>query len=184
MNVNDKFLCSRQYSFNNTVFTISKLTIETLKQGVKYVQTNGCSGVFIVNFEQVNAGWGDGRAEKDRKSYFQLGGLSEALTITRCKWDLNQCRTWSSYPEVFWKRAQACNFIKKETLTKVFSCELCEIFQNTFFIEHLRWLLQQNLSLGFAEWNCAVAIITTPRHHIYCFWWFFHYVNINTNEQY
>ena len=93
MNVNDKFLCSRQYSFNNTVFTISKLTIETLKQGVKYVQTNGCSGVFIVNFEQVNAGWGDGRVEKDRKSYFQQGGLSEALTITRCKWDLNQCRT-------------------------------------------------------------------------------------------
>ena len=26
-----------------------------------------------------------------------------------------------------------CNFIKKETLAQVFSCEFCEIFNNTFF---------------------------------------------------
>ena len=31
----------------------------------------------------------------------------------------------------------ACNFIKKETLAQVFSCEFCEISKNTFFIEHL-----------------------------------------------
>ena len=35
----------------------------------------------------------------------------------------------------------ACNFIKKETLAQVFSCEFCEISKNTFFTEHLRWLL-------------------------------------------
>ena len=29
--------------------------------------------------------------------------------------------------------AAAWSFIKKETLTKVFPCEFCEIFQNTFF---------------------------------------------------
>ena len=28
---------------------------------------------------------------------------------------------------------QACNFIKKETLAKVFICEFCEISKNTFF---------------------------------------------------
>ena len=27
---------------------------------------------------------------------------------------------------------QACNFIKKESLAHVFSCEFCEIFKNTF----------------------------------------------------
>ena len=27
----------------------------------------------------------------------------------------------------------ACNFIKKESLAKVFSCEFCKIFKNTFF---------------------------------------------------
>ena len=31
----------------------------------------------------------------------------------------------------------ACNFIKKETLAQVFSCEFCEISKNTFFTEHL-----------------------------------------------
>ena len=29
-------------------------------------------------------------------------------------------------------KAWACNFIKKETLTQVFSCEFCEISKNTF----------------------------------------------------
>ena len=33
------------------------------------------------------------------------------------------------------------NFIKKETLQQMFSCEFCEISKNTFFIEHLLWLL-------------------------------------------
>ena len=36
---------------------------------------------------------------------------------------------------------QACNFIKKEALTQLFSCESCEIFKIHFFIEHLRWLI-------------------------------------------
>ena len=32
---------------------------------------------------------------------------------------------------------QACNFIEKETLAKVFSCDFYEISKNTFFTEHL-----------------------------------------------
>ena len=35
-------------------------------------------------------------------------------------------------------RPQACNFIKKEILAQVFSCEFCDISKNTFFIEHLQ----------------------------------------------
>ena len=31
----------------------------------------------------------------------------------------------------------ACDFIKKDTLAQVFSCEVCEISKNTFFTEHL-----------------------------------------------
>ena len=42
-------------------------------------------------------------------------------------------------------RTQACNFIKKETLALVFSCEFCEIYKNTFFTEHLWWLLLEDL---------------------------------------
>ena len=32
---------------------------------------------------------------------------------------------------------QACDFIKKETLAKLFSCEFCEVSKSTFFTEHL-----------------------------------------------
>ena len=30
------------------------------------------------------------------------------------------------------------NYIKKETLAQVFSCEFCEIFTYNYFIEHVR----------------------------------------------
>ena len=40
---------------------------------------------------------------------------------------------------------QTCNFIKKETLAPVFSCEFCKIYKNTFLTEHLRWLLLEHL---------------------------------------
>ena len=33
---------------------------------------------------------------------------------------------------------EACNFIKKETLARVFSSQFCEIFRNPFLTEHLR----------------------------------------------
>ena len=39
-------------------------------------------------------------------------------------------------------RPQARNFIQKETLAQVFSCEFCEIFKNIFFTEHL-WNTEQ-----------------------------------------
>ena len=35
------------------------------------------------------------------------------------------------------RSSQVCNFIEKETLSQVFSCEFCQILQNTFFTEHL-----------------------------------------------
>ena len=40
---------------------------------------------------------------------------------------------------------QVCNFIKKETLAQVFSCEFCEISKNAFFTEHLRLLLAETI---------------------------------------
>ena len=41
-------------------------------------------------------------------------------------------------------QSQACNFVKKETLAQVFSCEFCEISRNTFFTEHLWATASQN----------------------------------------
>ena len=47
------------------------------------------------------------------------------------------------YKEVFWWCFQgvyreACNFIRRETSTQVFSCEFWEIFKNTFITEDIR----------------------------------------------
>ena len=50
---------------------------------------------------------------------------------------------------------KVCNFIKKETLAKAFSCEFCETFKNTFFAEHLR----TTTSKQFFD-NSHVAIVT------------------------
>ena len=33
-------------------------------------------------------------------------------------------------------QASSCNFIKKESLALVFSCEFCEISKNTFFLQN------------------------------------------------
>ena len=38
---------------------------------------------------------------------------------------------------LFFNKVAACNFIKKETLAQVFSCEFCVISKNTFSTEHL-----------------------------------------------
>ena len=39
---------------------------------------------------------------------------------------------------LFWSLSfEGCNFIKRETLAQVLSCEFCEISENTFFTEHL-----------------------------------------------
>ena len=35
-------------------------------------------------------------------------------------------------------QVEGCNFVTKETLAQLFSCEFCELINNTFFIEHLR----------------------------------------------
>ena len=55
--------------------------------------------------------------------------------------------------------AWPCNFIYKDTTKQVFSCEFSEIFRNTFFTKHLRWLF-----LDF-----ATTILTS---FFYVFWKF------------
>ena len=54
-------------------------------------------------------------------------------------------------------QVDACNFIKKQTLSQVFSCIFCEISKNTFFTEHL----QTTASVETASWlgkKCLLII--------------------------
>ena len=43
--------------------------------------------------------------------------------------------------------AKAFNFIKKETLKQVFSCEFCEISKKTLFTEHLWTTASDSLTI-------------------------------------
>ena len=47
---------------------------------------------------------------------------------------------------------EACNFIKKETLVHMFSCEFCETFKSTFFTEHLRATIGATTSDYWEKW--------------------------------
>ena len=42
----------------------------------------------------------------------------------------------------------ACNFVKKETLAELFSCEFCQISKRNFFAEHL-WMTASIEWYGF-----------------------------------
>ena len=56
---------------------------------------------------------------------FELGFLTHFREIFPCNTPTKLWKTKTFPPE-------ACNFIEKETLARVFSCEFCEIFKNTF----------------------------------------------------
>ena len=63
-------------------------------------------------------------------------------------------------------QALTWNFLKKETLTREFFCKFCEIFENTFFTEHLWMTASRYLSKylfhhhGSAEYqaDCMIKI--------------------------
>ena len=61
-------------------------------------------------------------------------------------------------------KLQAFRFIRKQTLAQVFSCEFCEFSKNTFFTEHLWWLLLNRKSfiekdLGFYVSACILLFV-------------------------
>ena len=53
-------------------------------------------------------------------------------------WKISQNSQEHTCVGVFFKQLQACNFIIRKTLTRVFSLKFCEIFTNNFFTEHFR----------------------------------------------
>ena len=61
--------------------------------------------------------------------------MSGGVLWKRCSFKFRKIDRKTPAPEsLFNKNAgAACNFIKKETLAQVFSCEFCEISKNTFF---------------------------------------------------
>ena len=64
----------------------------------------------------------------------------EVFCKKMCFWKFHKIHRKTPVPEAFLKKRlwpQACDFVKKETLLQVFSCEFCEISKNIFFTEHI-----------------------------------------------
>ena len=55
----------------------------------------------------------------------------------RCSQKFHKIHRKRSVPESLFCRSKTSNFIKKETLTQVFSCEFCKISKKNFSTEHL-----------------------------------------------
>ena len=110
-----------------------------------------CSGVSIVGFEQVNAGWVD-------DSFKILIRVFNWRKIFECHWSfktvLQSCsvkkRVLRNFEKLTEKHlCQSLFFIKKETVAQVFPCKFCRVSKNTFLTEHLRWLLQYLLHVNW-----------------------------------
>ena len=65
---------------------------------------------------------------------------------------------------------KACNFIKKETLTQVFSCEFCEISKNTFFTEHLWTTASKQIKLSILNRSNCWLTNTIPMFRNFYSW--------------
>ena len=55
-------------------------------------------------------------------------------------------------------QVEACNFIRKEALAQLFSCEFCKISKNTFFTEHL-WATASTCSyyILMYKYECQIS---------------------------
>ena len=56
-------------------------------------------------------------------------------------------------------RPEPCNLINKETLARVFSCEYCEIFKNTFFYRTPSVAASASKCSVEISWNLHQAVI-------------------------
>ena len=63
-----------------------------------------------------------------RRLFLKVSQNSQENTIVRASFSIKL-------------QASTCNFIEKETLAQVFSCEFCEILKKTFLTDNLQWLL-------------------------------------------
>ena len=62
-----------------------------------------------------------------------IEAVAQKCSVKKVFLEISQSSQENTFARVsFLIKLQACNFIKKETLAQVFSCELCEISKNTF----------------------------------------------------
>ena len=98
-------------------------TISTMMKNIKYL--NLCLLEQEANYSKNNR-----FLEMSVKGYWRSG-----CSVKKMFLKILQNSDENTYARVSFLiklQAEACNFIKRETLTQVFSCEFCNIFKNTF----------------------------------------------------
>ena len=78
--------------------------------------------------------------------WFFVSALNESLFRSSCLEEFCNKGVLRKFHKIHRKTPasespEACNFIRRETLTQVFSCEFCEISKNAFFYKQLWCLL-------------------------------------------
>ena len=93
------------------------------KVPVSHVQTRfKCSRFGVFTFKNPNF----------KGSRFKKGVPIQGSQVQNHRVDPKSTQSFIFPKSIKWVQAEVCNFIKKETLTRVFSCEFCEISKNTF----------------------------------------------------
>ena len=98
------------FKINNKVTRMTLMTLLWCLYCQLLTDFTHCSTVSIVDFEQVNTSW-----EGLLKVFMIFSKVFQSLNLFQIK-----------FPKI------SCNFVKKEALAQVFSCEFCQIYQNTF----------------------------------------------------
>ena len=70
--------------------------------------------------------------DKNKKREYGNVGETDRSSHRRCSVKKVVLRNFTKFT------GKVCNFLKKESLAQVFSCEFCEISKNTFYTEHLQ----------------------------------------------
>ena len=67
---------------------------------------------------------------------------------------------------------QACNFIKKQTLAQVFSCEFCKIFKNTnFYRTPLVGASKNSFIISYSCWTNIQFWTSWNHRNLFNFFW-------------
>ena len=121
---------NQQWKRQNTMWTMWDVNVN-LWCFYRQLRTDftHCSGFSIVDFEQVNSGLDDGCQQSTGRGSRSGRLLKKVLLEILQNSQENTCARASFSIKL---QTEACNFIKNDTLTQVFSCEFAEISKNTF----------------------------------------------------
>ena len=111
------FLGNKNYS----IFFMDHRILSNFHQTVAFIQRSSVKKVFLNKISSQ-------RIRSIEKVFLKI-------------WQNQQENTFARASFLIKLQASVCSFIKKKALAQVLSCEFCQIFKNTFFIERFRWLV-------------------------------------------